>query len=135
MNVENKVDFDSPDFEVFLSALSKVESNNVAIAQGDYVNGKPTAFGVLQLHDIYIRDVNERYNLFYDHVDAFVVGRARTIVRLYLQWYCHAYEQHTKKPCTYEIAARMHNGGPNGWQKEQTLPYWAKVKRILEAAV
>ena len=29
----------------------------------------------------------------------------------------------------FELQARIHNGGPNGWKKESTKPYWEKVKK------
>jgi hypothetical protein len=35
-----------------------------------------------------------------------------------------------RKP-TLEDMARIHNGGPNGWKKESTKPYWEKVKKLL----
>jgi len=32
----------------------------------------------------------------------------------------------------YEFATRIFNGGPEGWRKDATLPYWNKVKATLE---
>ena len=30
-----------------------------------------------------------------------------------------------------EAIARIHNGGPMGWRKESTKPYWEKVKKAM----
>jgi len=46
-------------------------------------------------------------------------------------WGTH-YEQKTGKQVTFEVLARIHNGGPLGWKKTATDAYWAKVKRVLE---
>ena len=32
---------------------------------------------------------------------------------------------------TDEDRARIHNGGPNGWNSNKTIDYWRKVKAIL----
>ena len=33
---------------------------------------------------------------------------------------------------TYEVYARIWNGGPDGWKKRSTLKYWKKVKKELK---
>jgi len=114
--------------DALIPALIAVESNGNSHAIGD--NGK--AKGALQLHRIYIIDVNTRYRTNFTHDDAFDVEKAKKIVKLYLLHYGKRYERLTKKTATYEILARIHNGGPNGYKKPQTVKYWNKVKKHLK---
>lgn len=114
--------------DVLIPALIAVESNGDSKATGD--NGK--AKGMLQLHQIYIVDVNTRYKTSFTHDDAFDAKKAKKIVKFYLLHYGKRYERITKKTATYEILARIHNGGPNGYKKPQTVKYWNKVKKHLK---
>lgn len=50
----------------------------------------------------------------------------------YWRYYGYRYKVITRKPVTYEVLARMHNGGPDGWKKASTLAYWYKVKKVME---
>ena len=34
----------------------------------------------------------------------------------------------------WEIAARIHNGGPDGWEKDCTKLYWEKARQALKEA-
>jgi len=54
---------------------------------------------------------------------------ARKIVRAYMARY--ATEKRLGREPTYSDVARTHNGGPAGWRKPATLPYWLKVKKEL----
>ena len=31
----------------------------------------------------------------------------------------------------FEMAARIHKGGPDGWEKADTIPYWERIKKRL----
>ena len=50
----------------------------------------------------------------------------------YWRFYAYDYARKTKKPITYEVLARIHNGGPDGMFKATTIPYWHKVKKELK---
>ena len=32
----------------------------------------------------------------------------------------------------FEMAARIHKGGPDGWEEADTIPYWERIKKRLE---
>lgn len=110
--------------EDLLRAIAKVESSNKVYAIGD--NGK--ALGLYQLHKVYIEDVNRFSTKKYKHTDAFDAKISREIVRQYLTKYGKQYEMKEKKKATYEVLARIHNGGPDGYKKTSTISYWKKVK-------
>lgn len=108
-----------------LDAIETVESHGNTGAIGD--GGK--AFGAYQLHKSYVEDFNRFFHKSYSHVDAFSRQKAREMVKLYLEKYGRAYERKTGKKATPEVLARIHNGGPVGWKKETTKPYWNKIKK------
>ena len=105
-------------------ALIAVESGGNDHAWGD--NGK--AWGCLQIRAEVVKDV-KRINPRDDYYDAFV--RADAI------WICQTYLNHyvTRKRLgrnpTFQDYARVWNGGPQGWKKDSTLPYWVKVEKAL----
>ena len=110
-----------------IDALIQVESNGDVNAVGD--NGK--AYGCLQIWDVVIQDVNRVYRTNYKHKDAFSKSKAEQICRLYLTHWGKHYERTTHKKVTYEILARIWNGGPKGYKKKQTIAYWNKVRKEL----
>jgi hypothetical protein len=109
-----------------IPALEKVESNRNPDAIGD--NGK--AFGILQIWEVVIIDVNRAKGTAYTHQDAFDPAKAREICRAYLSIY--ATERRLGRKPTMEDAARIWNGGPNGYKKDATNKYWQKVARALK---
>lgn len=124
--------------EVLLPALAKVESSCNPKAVGDRKKGTSgksvhhyAAWGLLQLHSIYVKDVNSFAKTKFTHADAFNPQKAKQIVKLYLIHYGKAYERRTGKKATLEILARIHNGGPRGYEKKATESYWQKVKTAL----
>lgn len=124
--------------EVLIPALAKVESSCNPKAIGDRKKGTSgksvhhyAAWGLLQLHSIYIRDVNSFAKTRFSHADAFNPQKAKQIVKLYLLHYGKAYERRTGKKATLEVLARIHNGGPRGYEKKATESYWQKVKAVL----
>jgi hypothetical protein len=110
---------------ILLVAIALVESNNSQLAIGD--NGK--AFGPYQLHAAYVQDAAEFDNENWTHEDAFCRWPAETIIQAYMRRY--ATEKRIGRPVTAEDIARIHNGGPNGYRRDSTLPYWEKVKAQL----
>lgn len=113
-------------YSALISALTIVESGGRADAVGD--NGK--AYGILQIWDVVVQDVNKVFGTSYVHKDAFNPTKARQICRYYLSHY--ATPARTAGMDPYEAAARIWNGGPNGHRKAATIPYWAKVRKHLK---
>ncbi len=119
-----------------LDAIEQVESSGDAGAVGD--NGK--AIGAYQIHEIYVDDVNRiikaskkafRPREHYTYDDRWYKYRCRQMIRIYVIYY----GQYADTDASwYEIYARIHNGGPNGWKKESTKEYWKKVQKYLEVS-
>lgn len=109
--------------EKLLPALEQVESGGKADALGDYVKGVPQAVGILQIWPEYVQDVNRISGKAYRLSDRLSPSKSREMARIYLL--------HYGKNKTIEQTARIHNGGPNGHKKAETLKYWAKVKKEL----
>jgi hypothetical protein len=113
------------DLDRLIPALEQVESGGNPNARGD----GNRAWGILQIWEVVIIDVNRVHRTSYVHKDAFDPAKAREICRLYLGIYCTA-KRLGRQP-TMEDAARMWNGGPNGHRKTATISYWQKVQRAL----
>ena len=103
-----------------ISAMIMVESGGNADAIGD----GGAAYGVLQIHEEVISDVNNAYGTDYIHADALIPDRARMICTLYLMHYAGP-------RATAEQCARIWSGGPSGAYKAATLSYWEKVQQHL----
>ena len=116
--------------EELLDAIEKVESNCNPNAIGD----KGNAVGSFQIWEDYVKDVNSILGLNkYTYEDRYSREKSREMARIYLKHYGKRYERLTGKEATEEIYARIHNGGPRGWDKKKraTDPYWEKVKKHL----
>ena len=110
----------------FIMILATIESNCNPSAVGDNFE----ALGMLQMHPAYVRDASEFANENWKHTSALDELTAIRIFRAYMARY--ATEERLGRPVTYEDIARIHNGGPNGYKKLSTIPYWNKVKCLLE---
>jgi len=112
--------------EKLIPFLKKIESNNNPNAKGDYLNGKPRSLGILQIRKGVIDDVNQHYNTNYKHKDAFDIKKAEDICKKYIS----LYTKNIKDP-SYEILARIWNGGPKGYTRNITNEYWDKVSNEI----
>ncbi len=112
---------------VLLSVLSSVESDDNRYAY----NREEQACGILQIRQPVISDVNKYCfsTLRAEYVlgDAFDPTLARDIASNYLRLWCNSAQKYS-----LEDAARIWNGGPEGWWKLSTLPYWRKVEAELK---
>ena len=113
-------------FDDLLDAIEWVESKGDAGAVGD--NGD--AVGAYQIHEIYVDDVNMLCGDLFTYEDRWDKAESRIMTNIYLRWY--ASRENLGREPTLEDAARIHNGGPDGWKKESTKPYWLKVKARIE---
>lgn len=114
---------------ILLAALIQVESGGNNVARGDYVNGRPTTFGCLQISHAVIEDVNRHTGTRFTINHADEQGYARFILQAYLAIY--ATPARLGRTPTMRDMARIWNGGPDGWRKPETLPYWHKVQREM----
>ena len=126
------IDFNSApasdaDWTAFLDAVAQVESGGKTGVSITDVNGKKSV-GCLQIQQPYLTDSRLSYTLseMTDKVKAYAVAKA------YLQRYAKNYKRVTGKDATFEVLARIHNGGPTGWSKAATVAYANKVKAKLQ---
>ena len=120
--------------EQLLDSIEMVESNCDRYARGDRSEktGEYRAIGSFQLWKIYVDDVNRIIGKdTFTYHDRWNRDKSRTMVRIYLAHYGKAYLKRTGQHPTYEVLARIHNGGPRGYEKKATLSYWKKVLRVL----
>ncbi len=125
-----------PEFDDFLRAIVWVESKGNEIAIG--ANGER---GLYQLSEIYIDDVNRilgpslAYGKdVYSYKGAFNPTYSKTMVKCYLKYYLDKFaKDKPESMSSFEMAARIHNDGPNGWKKDSTKPYWEKIKARMES--
>ena len=103
------------------NAIAKVESDCGVTSKNIY-----------QISDIYIDDLNRIYPHIYPKRCKYDKYASQCMMFDYWRFYAYDYARKTKKPITYEVLARIHNGGPDGMFKATTLPYWHKVKKELK---
>jgi hypothetical protein len=76
------------------------------------------AIGPLQIHQEALTDVNQRFGLNYVLEDMRDIAKAKVVAKLYITMHLDNNLE--------EIAARIFNGGPRGWEKPQTREYYKK---------
>ena len=59
-------------------------------------------------------------------------AKAKWVCRVYLSYYGKRYTKKTGKTPTLEVYARIHNGGPLGWKKCNTLKYGKDVLKYAK---
>ena len=131
-----------------LDAIEQIESSGDPDAVGD--NG--AAVGSYQIHKIYVDDVNRilkgwkrqvneqiesaehrgigGWFVPYSYEDRRNRNYSRDMAEVYLTYYTPLDDDYN---IDLEKAARIHNGGPDGWKKKATEKYWLKVKSAMEA--
>ena len=75
-----------------------------------------------------------QYNYWYDALQHHPeIGGTYEDVRnpYYAEWVMLAYWSRYAPDDTYETLARIHNGGPMGYLRTATQPYWKKVQACL----
>ena len=103
----------------FFDALKYVESSNGKYLVGD--NG--TAIGPYQIRAKYLKDSRLNYSL----QDMYDEAKAKEVMFAYWNRYAP-----TDVELSYEVLARIHNGGPKGYKRKSTVEYWEKVKKAME---
>jgi len=114
---------------LFLSVLIMCESDGRNGVVGDK-HLRNRAYGVCQIRKPYLDDVNRiaGTGITLEQV-RYSPGISRWCTYQYLSHYGKRYTRITGKEMTMEVAARIHNGGPNGWQRSSTDVYWEKFKQ------
>lgn len=120
-----------------IDALIRVESNGKANAVGD--SGK--AFGVLQIHEITVREANRIAGTRYTHREMFEPTKARAVAEIVLNHYSAVIYKATGRNATAKELSFIWNGGAGAWKrasaplndaKQRNLEsYWNKVAKAL----
>lgn len=105
---------------VLFNAIAMVESDRGA-----------TSDNVYQIRNIYIDDLNRIYTYRFKYSDKYDKRKSEQMMFDYWRYYGYRYTRLTGRPVTYEVLARIHNGGPDGWRKKSTEGYWRRVERHL----
>lgn len=88
------------------------------------------AYGCLQIHQSYLTDANEWMKTNYT-LKSLLGNRPLSIKVFNAYMSRYATSKRIGRPVTSEDRARIHNGGPNGWNNPATLDYWNKVQKYL----
>ena len=111
-------------------AIMIVESNCDPKAIGD----QGRSFGILQIQEAVVLDVNNRYGTDYTHEDMFDPLYAQDVFMKYIEMYCT--DERLGHKATFKDMAQCWNSGPHfmkkqGKVKERLEIYWRKVQREL----
>lgn len=129
MAFTNVVRADLPSAELLLAQVH-VESNDDDNAVGD-THLQHKAYGCLQIRKPCVDDYNRWHKTNYKAEDC--LGNRELSVKIYRSYIDnYATEARLGRKPTSEDMARIWNGGPNGWKKDNTKPYWEKVKVQLK---
>jgi len=110
---------------LLITLLISIESGGNDSAIGD--GGK--AYGCLQIHAGAVADYNRLTGSSITHADCFDREVSIAVFKAYVGHYA-TFKRLGRKP-TMEDAARIWNGGPNGYKKACTLPYAGKLHKKL----
>jgi len=126
---------------ILLAILIQIESGGDHSQIGDR-HLKNKAYGILQIRQPYLDDVNRIYrkSILKAYGRPLTMGDIRKSPKLsrwvtvhYLKYYGKKYYDKTGKFPTYEEYVRMHAGGPNGWRKDSTDLHWSRFRvRLLK---
>jgi hypothetical protein len=110
--------------DAILAAIRSTETGGQQDEGSGAIGDGGRAIGPYQIHRAYFIDagVEGRYEDCRDGEFS-----RRVVIAYWRRWCPDALER-----CDAEVLARVHNGGPRGASKCQTLRYWRKVERRLE---
>ena len=115
------------DLDEVIDRLIEVENpNRDPNAVGDK-HLRHKAYGLLQIRQPYLDDANRIAGTSYTIKDMKDPDKARAVAKVYLRYYGSVYERKTGNAPNLEVYARIHNGGPLGWQKASTNEYVNKL--------
>ena len=124
----------TPKWQMFIDDLfnyiCQVESGGNRFAW----NRSEDAVGIAQIRRCVVDDVNRilgRQEFTYG--DRWDPCKSRRMFRVYIIHYTDRYTRLTGKPATVGVAARIWNGGPDGWKKKVTDEYVKKLEQTLKA--
>lgn len=116
----------NPSLALLIAAVIHVESSG-----NNHARGARNEVGCLQIRPAVITDVNRiQSRKVFTLDDRTRRDRSIEVFRIYVEHY--ATPERLGRDPTPEDFARIWNGGPNGFRRKSTLPYWRKVRSALE---
>lgn len=108
----------------FFESVRWVESGGKPNRGRDALGDGGKALGPFQIHEVYWKDagVTGKYD------DVRKEGYAKKVMFAYWLRYC----PDALMNMDWETLARVHNGGPDGRNKDSTAKYWKKVREAME---
>lgn len=99
-------------------------------------NTREAAAGIVQIRPKCLADINriakkQGLAVRYTASDRFSASKSRQMWVLYLRYWGEQYAKETGREPTDEVYARIWNGGPTGWRKGTTRPYWRRVRDAM----
>lgn len=114
------------------TVLKYQESRNKTNIVGD--NGK--AYGILQIHKIYVEEVNNKYGTKYKHSDMFDEKKSEQVFYLYIRYGIKRFKKLYGVEPTEEDIVRMHNGGLYyGYIRKSTKKYYYKYLKFKKQII
>lgn len=109
----------------FLKAIHMTETQR---KHGPILGDGGRALGPLQIHKRYFNDAAEfDPSLGDDYRKVANLQFAERVVTAYL----NRYASNAIVRNDYQMMARIHNGGPDGWKEKSTLKYWHRIKKYI----
>ena len=124
------------DFNLLLMAIMMVESGGCA-DPNSAIGDQGRSVGCMQIQVCVIEDINRVYGLNYTPADRYSREKSLEMAEWYLAYWGKVYTQRTGKKPTYEIYAKIWNGGALAYEKtnpkvvKRLDNYWNKVKAHL----
>lgn len=116
------------DYDRFLQAVKLVETGNRNNITGD--NG--TAYGVLQIRGICVKDVNRIYGTDFTHSDMWDTLIAERVFQLYLSHGIKLYKaKYQRLPTPIQLAAMWNGGAYKGYHYPMALTYGRQVQELM----
>lgn len=118
--------YDDMPIDFLILSMIEVESKGDTFAVGD--GGR--AVGVLQIHPIFVREVNRITHMkggdstIYYYEDRYDVEKSIEMFHIWRGYY--------HEDSSWEKIARCWNGGPRGHRFYKTKNYWKKVRTVLD---
>ena len=110
----------------FLHAIAYQESRN-GRNMVSALSRRENSVGIYQLRPTYVADANRISGRHYTLADRLSKQKSEAMMAIVISHYIKAYHLRW----TVSNAARIHNGGTNGWRKKSTLKYAREVREYI----
>ena len=126
---------DTVDFSKLIYMIGQKETGHIRDPEkrNRAIGDHGDAIGKYQIHSEVITDVNTHCGGHYIHAEMVDPVKSEEVLKKYLEYWGKEYTQNTGRAPTYQVLARIWNGGPTGYKKSATNGYWQDAKQYLKA--